>query len=130
MKGSIVADLGGLDEFKFLRKIAVIFEAVYTNSHLPDREMDFFIATLIGLKRGYKNPNSKDFAEIYNTYYLNDGVVRTQKQKRSLLATVRKNLIEKDILSYDKNTQEISVQGDWYKLESLSITINVSKESK
>jgi len=112
-----------LSEKDYLTKLTKVIIAIYFQQNLSGRELEFFVICLMGLKRGYKNPNKGEFFKLFEEYYFTE--YQTQAQKASLLCTQRKKLVKKDYLSYDKNTYELSATEAWNK-DSKSINININ----
>lgn len=116
-----------LDEKDYLTKLVKLVTVLYFDVELSPKELDFFVICLIGLRRGFVNPNDGEFFNLFEENYFSPE--QTKSQKASLLCTQRKKLVDKDFLLYDKNTFSISVSPAWLHMQS-NIEINITLVEK
>ena len=117
-------NLKSLGEKQYLTKVANLFEALHGKAPMAKRKKEFFVVTLMGLRRGYKDPSSEDFTRFYQKEYLNH-LDQNSKQTRSMICTLRKKLVKEGILQYDKNKMEVSVNFNWHLNDSLDLLISL-----
>lgn len=111
----------------YLKVVNVICDLYFEENKLSKRELEFFALCLISLSDGESDVLSKKFKGIFNNNYFVES--QTKKQKDSLFCTVRKTLVDKNYLLYNKNTNRISVSPAWGNLEA-GLTIKIGYEQK
>lgn len=99
------------DHNYFYRVVKIICCLYFPDTHMAERELEFFAILLFTISKGHTNVLTKEFRSIFDPLYFGD---QTKKQKDSLFCTVRKNIEKKNkFLTYNKNTGTISVQPAW-----------------
>jgi hypothetical protein len=112
------SEVGEIDYLSTLSKVVL---ALYFDVVLAKRELLFFVLVLYCLRRGEEDVSSKAFKEVFDMHYFKED--QTNPQKSSLFCTVRKNLIKKKLIFYNKNTGSIKVSKAW---EHNTNTININ----
>ena len=121
--GSIVYTKA-LSEIEYLSTLSKVVVALYFPVSLVNRELLFFSLVLYCLRRGYSDVATKEFKEVFDQHYFQETATKTQKA--SHFCTVRKNLINKKLIHYNKNTGVVSVSEAWkHKFNNMSININL-----
>lgn len=95
----------------FYKVVKIICCLYFPDTHMAERELQFFATLLFTISKGHTNVLTKEFRNTFDPLYFEG---QTKKQKDSLFCTVRKNIEKKKkFLTYNKNTGTITIQPAW-----------------